>query len=152
LCFFIAGCGSGANDTVKATTPPPVAQLDSDYIDRGDGTLYQPSKKLTWLKDANCYGTLTWNEAVIKVNDLSSGKCGLSDGSKAGDWRLPYSGELQNDYFYLRSFGFTNIGTTFYWVKDTPLYDDGTAQGVKLGDYAHYTMSKSDPNLIWLVR
>jgi hypothetical protein len=44
---------------------------------------------LIWLKNANCDGQKDWNEAETWAANLASGTCGLSDGSSAGDWRLP---------------------------------------------------------------
>ena len=37
-----------------------------------------------------------WQEALDAANTLASGSCGLSDGSMAGDWRLPNVNELRS--------------------------------------------------------
>jgi len=47
-----------------------------------------------WLKDAGCIGNKTWPDAKSAVQSLKSGKCGLSDNSKSGNWRLPTISEL----------------------------------------------------------
>jgi len=64
------------------------------FTDNGDGTVTDNLTELIWLKDANCFGQRTWNNALSDSNGLASGSCGLTDGSSAGDWRLPNSNEL----------------------------------------------------------
>jgi hypothetical protein len=46
-----------------------------------------------WLQDAGCLGSLPWAEANQAAAILASGQCGLADGSKPGDWRLPSNAE-----------------------------------------------------------
>jgi hypothetical protein len=64
------------------------------FTDNGDGTVTDKLTGLVWLKNANCYGKRTWVPAVSLSNSLADGKCGLTDGSSAGDWRLPNVKEL----------------------------------------------------------
>ena len=60
------------------------------YVDNEDGTVTDVATGLIWLKNANCFGTVDYTTgAVPAVAALSHGTCGLSDGSKPGDWRLP---------------------------------------------------------------
>lgn len=60
------------------------------YCDLGDGAVEDLTTGLIWLKDANCYGRLTWDQATRQAsNQVRDGVCGLEDGSQAGDWRLP---------------------------------------------------------------
>jgi hypothetical protein len=54
-----------------------------------NGTVKDMVSGLVWLKNANCFGLISWADANIKAGALASGQCGLNDGSKAGDWRLP---------------------------------------------------------------
>lgn len=61
-----------------------------------DGTVTDNLTKLVWLRDANCYGTKTWSGALWEVRDLSAGYCGLTDGSTAGDWRVPNRNEMES--------------------------------------------------------
>jgi Protein of unknown function (DUF1566)/Thrombospondin type 3 repeat len=65
------------------------------FTDMGDGTIRDNDTGLIWLKNANCFGTMAWQEALDAAASLSSGECGLTDGSTAGDWRLPTKDELQ---------------------------------------------------------
>jgi hypothetical protein len=61
-----------------------------------DGTVTDNLTDLVWLKNANCFGTKYFEPAVASVNTLKSGSCGLLDGSKEGDWRLPNIRELHS--------------------------------------------------------
>jgi len=54
-----------------------------------NGTVKDMQTGLVWLKNANCFGLITWADANIRAAALASGQCGLNDGSNAGDWRLP---------------------------------------------------------------
>ncbi len=65
------------------------------FVDNGDGTITDCRTGLLWLKNANCYGQQTWDEAMPSVARLNSEECGLSDGSTEGEWRLPTKEELQ---------------------------------------------------------
>ena len=71
-----------------ATLPSP------RFTDNGDGTVNDNLTGLIWLKDANCFGQKDWTTALSDANSLSNGTCGLTDGSSAGDWRLPNRVEL----------------------------------------------------------
>lgn len=64
------------------------------YEDRGDGTVLDCNTGLYWLKNAACLTGGVWSAAQTKAATLSSGKCGLTDGSKEGDWRLPTKEEF----------------------------------------------------------
>lgn len=64
------------------------------FTDNPDGTVTDNLTRLIWLREANCWGLLSWHDALVKCNDLKSGWCGLEDGSSAGDWRLPDRNEL----------------------------------------------------------
>src|SRR5581483_7013394 len=64
-------------------------------LDHGDGTVTDTMTGLVWLKQADCISG-TWAAALAAVNALSSGQCGLRDGSKAGDWRMPNRKEMQS--------------------------------------------------------
>jgi hypothetical protein len=64
------------------------------FTDLGNGTVKDNLTGLTWLKEADCFGTRTWQQALGDVNALVSGLCSLTDGSTAGHWRLPNIREL----------------------------------------------------------
>lgn len=72
------------------------------YCDNGDGTVRDQKSGLLWLKEANCPalgpsgdGKGTFDEANAAAAMLQDGRCGLADGSRPGDWRLPTKQEWQ---------------------------------------------------------
>jgi hypothetical protein len=111
----------GDDGEIQAGVPFPKQR----FLDKGNGTAVDKLTGLIWLKDANCFGLQTWHEALDAVNALSdtgtpetTDDCGLSDGSEAGDWRLPNVKELQS----LVHFGFdlpalSNAAGTGQWTE-----------------------------------
>jgi hypothetical protein len=70
------------------------------FTDVGDGTIRDNDSGLIWLKDASCdnlphtdHGIANWEYAIVAAVELTSGTCGLTDGSEEGDWRLPTKAE-----------------------------------------------------------
>ena len=96
------------------------------FTDNGDGTVTDNLTGLIWLKDANCFGSRTWSQALSDCNGLASGQCGLTDGSNAGDWRLPNRFELES-LLDLENYNpplpsghpFQNVQTFIYWSSTT---------------------------------
>jgi hypothetical protein len=69
------------------------------FTNRGNGTVWDNLTGLIWLRDASCdalgqNGAGTWQQALDAANALASGQCGLTDGSRLGEWRLPNIKEL----------------------------------------------------------
>jgi hypothetical protein len=92
------------------------------FTDHLDGTVTDNLTGLIWLKNANCFGTRTWNNALSDCNGLTAGYCGLKDGSGAGDWRLPNRRELfsliDDEHYYPAlpsGHPFTNVQGNWYW-------------------------------------
>lgn len=81
-----------------------VGMATGRFVDNNNGTVTDNLTGLIWLKEGQCVafsaGDATgrnsrlWAAAVASANQLASGYCGLTDGSKAGDWRLPNVNEL----------------------------------------------------------
>jgi fibronectin type 3 domain-containing protein len=67
---------------------------DPRFLNNGNGTVTDNLTGLIWVKDANCFGARTWSQALNDANNLANGQCGLSDGSRAGQWHLPNRNEL----------------------------------------------------------
>jgi len=73
---------------------------DPRFMDNKDGTVTDHLTGLIWLKNAECFGMMDWESARQAAKQLKDGDCGpdpaliLSDGSSAGDWRLPTMDEL----------------------------------------------------------
>jgi len=70
-------------------------KLGYRFCDQGDGTVLDTDTGLVWLKDATCLGRRVWNSAKGEAAALIDGQCGLSDGSQAGEWRLPSKEEWE---------------------------------------------------------
>ncbi len=96
-CYDVAGkvidCrGTGQDGELQAGVPWPTPR----FTDNSNGTIRDNLTGLLWLKNAHCFGFLSWSDALDSVNQLRAGRCGLQDASKAGDWRLPNVRELQS--------------------------------------------------------
>ena len=64
--------------------------------------------------------------STLPLNGLNTGECGLTDGSNAGDWRLPNYKELISlidveNYLPALPSGhpFNNVLTSYYWSSST---------------------------------
>lgn len=83
-----------------AASPAPVAPIITSaatrFTDNGNGTVTDSITGLIWLKNANCFNLQVWNAALSLANGLANGTCSLTDGSTAGQWRLPNRSELQS--------------------------------------------------------
>ncbi len=133
------------------------------FIDNGDGTLADTVTGLTWLKKADCINQ-NWSNALATVNGLANGQCGLSDGSTAGQWRLPNRNEmlslsdraptfaqaayLDGQYQANTSIDgpviFSNfIVSDYYWTSSTNAADPSQAWVVYSCDFGVYNMPKS---------
>jgi hypothetical protein len=80
--------------------PAAIGSADR-FTDCGNGTVRDNNTGLIWLQDANCAalgttpsGMADWADAKAAAAALADGTCGLTDGSQAGDWRLPEAGEF----------------------------------------------------------
>lgn len=136
-----------------------VAWPNPRFTDNGDGTVTDNLTGLIWLKDANCFGARTWNNALSDANGLSAGFCGLTDGSSAGDWRLPNYKELfslidASNYGPALPTGhpFTNVQSGVYRSATTVVQSTGTAWGVSMVSGSVYNDGKSNNHYVWPVR
>ena len=81
-----------------------VAWPDPRFTDNSNGTVTDNLTGLIWLENAQCSdeaggvtpssGKLDWADALTWCNAMKNGKCGLTDSSVVGDWRLPNAREL----------------------------------------------------------
>ena len=114
-----------------------VAAPTPRFTDNGNGAVTDRLTGLVWLKDGICekfWGSDSatvnprpWAQAVQSANLLATGSCGLNDGSRAGDWRLPNRKELDTLIDLGRSnpalpegwpLGDSVLGV-FYWTSTT---------------------------------
>ena len=132
-----------------------------------NGTVTDNLTGLIWLKNANCFGFRTWTQALSDANGLASPGCGLSDGSTAGQWRLPNVKELQSliDFAYfnpalsnaagtgqLTGDSFTGVQSNFYWSSTTSTGRTDNAWAVRLDDGYVTAINWVETYYVWPVR
>ncbi|MCP4351951.1 MAG: DUF1566 domain-containing protein [Desulfobacterales bacterium] len=146
-----------------------VAWPSPRFTDNGNGTVTDNLTGLIWLTNADCAGaTVDWNTAVNYADALydgctscfgTAGDCGLSDGSTAGQWRLPSVEELYSlidfgQYSPALSSGypFTGVQSYYYWSGSTYASNTSYAWTVGLSNgYVYYSV-KTFTNYAWPVR
>jgi hypothetical protein len=101
--------GSRDDGELEVGVPWP----DPRFTDNRDGTISDNLTGLIWLKRSNCFGMRTWDQALYDANNLASGQCDLTDGSVAGDWRLPNRKELRSLQDYSRRGPILPLGHPF---------------------------------------
>ena len=137
-----------------AVRPDATAAASARFTANGDGTVTDSRTGLVWLGDASCaelpktdgsgraYGTT----AVTAAAELADGVCGLVDGSRPGDWRLPSRQELES----LLDLGFSdpalsNAAGAAKWAPGDPF------EGVETTYYWTSTTLAADPTYVWCV-
>ena len=136
-----------------------VAWPDPRFTDNGNGTVTDNLTGLIWLKNANCFGGQAWVTALTSANTLASGACGLTDGSAAGQWRLPNRNELmslvdRSQYNPVLPSGhpFTFVQSNNYWSGSTYAINTILAWYVYMvGGYVN-VISKGSSLYVWPVR
>jgi Protein of unknown function (DUF1566) len=119
------------------------------FTDRGDGTVRDNLTGLIWLKNANCFGARLWAQALTAANTLASGRCGLSDRSVPGDWRLPTIRELHSllDFDFANP-ALSNAAGTGHWMEGDA-FSGLDADDEFVWSSTTHTFS---PNNAWIVR
>ena len=114
----------------------------SRFTDMGDGTIRDNDSGLIWLKNANCFGGMNWGNAMDAAALLADGECGLTDGSAAGDWRLPTKAEWEA--FYSLVYDYPALVNT---VGDAQWSEGDAFIGVQSGDY--WSSNEYEPIYAW---
>jgi formylglycine-generating enzyme required for sulfatase activity len=147
------------------------------FVDCGNGTVQDTQTGLIWLKNANCLpvGGSDWAAASRRVAKLADGTadgtaCGLSDGSKAGMWRLPTIEEWQAlSYAYPSSCNpslpaasgtgcystspwATGVQSDGYWSSSANVIFPIDAWGVYLGNGSVGNFVRTFTFYVWPVR
>ena len=113
-----------------------------------NGTVTDNLTGLIWLVNGNCTdtvggvaktpGTLGWANALTWSSNLAAPACGLSDGSVAGNWRLPNIRELRSlvnisqadAATWLNAQGFSTVMPQLYWTSNTNASTTGQAWSI----------------------
>lgn len=159
---------AGDDGSVHAGVP----MIYPRFIDNQNGTLTDTMTGLVWMKQADCVRA-TWSDALTTIATLATGQCGLSDGSIAGQWRMPNRNELESlddraqtnmaqyfDYTYINKDGSTFQAPIFaeymeahyYWTSTTDAADSIEAWTVYSCDFGVYDAAKSDVQFALAVR
>lgn len=149
-------CGSTGQD---GDLQKGVSVLPPRFTDNANGTVTDNLTGLIWLKNANCFGSRTWSQALSDANGLNSGVCGLTDGSVAGAWRLPNVKELQSlidfgQYFPALPAGhpFSGVQSNRNWSSTTGANGPSNAWIVNLNAGDVYIVDKDNTGYVWPVR
>lgn len=123
LCYDATGteiacAGTGQDGELQMGVHWPTPR----FTNNGNGTVTDNLTGLTWLQNAKCFMEMNWYAAMAWVNALASGACGLTDGSVAGNWRMPNRNELMslvnrqqtNQIAWLNTVGFSGVGDSGY--------------------------------------
>jgi len=130
------------------------------FTDNSNGTITDNLTGLIWLKDSTRFGQRTWADALSDCNNLAHDGINLTDGSSAGDWRLPNRKELGSLVNYeagwvsdwLNGQGFTGLGYENYWSSTTDASSTTSAWYVYMYSGAVKPTSKGeDPPVLYVL-
>ncbi len=120
---------AGDDGDIQAGMPHPTPR----FIDNSDGTVRDNLTGLIWLKNVNCGGDMSWTNALNWAEEVNDGECGLSDGSGAGDWRLPNIRELVSLMtFKYRKPALSNADGSAQWNEGNPFNNGQVLQETAL--------------------
>jgi len=149
--------------TPPIATPAPVTKPNPTtrrrFTDNSDGTVTDNQSRLVWLKDANCFGRKDWSTAMDSAKRLKNGQCGLSDGSVAGQWRLPSEEEWETlmdkstvNPALPAGNPFTGVRSLYYWSSTSTADNAFLAVYVLLDDGDVQIAVKTSTYSVWPVR
>jgi len=126
-CWNAAGTSIGCSGTGQdGDKQKGVANPSPRFTDNSNGTVTDNRTGLIWLKNASCLSSKNWEDALTYANNLANGTCSLTDGSTAGQWRLPNRFELESlidlqNYNFALPTGhpFTGVVALSYWSSTT---------------------------------
>jgi hypothetical protein len=148
--------GPGDDGALQKGVPWPSPR----FSDNANGTVTDNLTGLIWLKNANVFGgKKNWVTALTDCNSLAASGT-LTDGSAAGDWRLPNRRELFSliddsnfDLVLPTGHPFVNVKGD-YWSSTTlvPTAVMGFAWVVNMSNGYVFTQGKETELYVWPVR
>ena len=151
-------------DTVYSKVNELIVLMDaiknpgSQHVDNGDGTVTDRLTGLMWMKNADCWGGMTWDAAIAKVAELNAGTatCTGYTGAQT-DWRVPNIMELKKLHeltwpIQTTVHPFTGVQTSSYWSSTTRAYNTSDAWSVNLNSGYVYDNGKTNSLYVWPVR
>lgn len=173
----VVACGTGIGLGQDGDLQLGITWPNPRFTDNGDGTVTDHLTGFIWLDDASCLGNETWADALTEAAALFDGctdcggtnnDCGLTDGSVAGEWRLPNVRELQSLVHYGVSSPalpdtsgtgqwsegdpFSGVQSVWYWSSSSLVSGPAAAWFVSLSSGLVHSDSKGDAHLVWAVR
>lgn len=169
-------------NSLVRTADPACADNTNRYVDCNNGTVTDTVTGLVWLKQADCLGSVNYADATAEAATLSSGQCGLTDGSKPGEWRLPTSEDWKitllpgpdcqspaltdtsgTGCYATGAKPFPNVVVDKYWSATARLDQPTAAWTADLhyneetalaetGEWSILPRDKSEPHRVWPVR
>ncbi|MBF0508346.1 MAG: DUF1566 domain-containing protein [Deltaproteobacteria bacterium] len=135
----------------------PTCSPQGRWCDNDNGTITDTTTGLVWLQDASWGGKNIWSDAGTLAAQVQNGNpAWVTDGSQAGQWRLPTKDELVafrtgtesvlSSHMYL----FTGVQMNDYWSSTT----DGPTYAWLVDMYSGYVDSylKTAHFYVWPVR
>ena len=117
---------------------------------------------LMWLRDAECFGNMSWQDALDTVAAFNADSENFSCGGYAAgysDWRLPNRKELYSLMDFSHSGPalpdgqpFLNVQPSYYWASTSYASYSNLAWAVGLGDGSVYDVFKPLGFYVWPVR
>ena len=155
---------SGDDASIHAGVAWPATR----FVDNGDGTVTDELTGLLWLKNAGCMAPTNWTAAMAEAQQLASGACGLSDGSKAGQWRVPNVWEMESIIDESAAAPALTVGSPFvnvtgggYWTS-TSIFNNPTSapyawaidltSGQYIDDEVNNLNLKTNALAVWAVK
>ena len=164
-CYGRAGnviecTGTGQDGDIQAG----VAWPEPRFHDNEDGTITDQLTGLMWLKDASCFNTQLWENALDTVADfnINPGDHNCQEYTALySDWHLSNVNELESllnkerdTDLWLNSHGFTGVRYNWYWTSTTDFSQFNTAIAIHMGYGAmsqHFKASSCCTS-VWPVR
>ena len=130
------------------------------FQDNGDGTVTDKLTTLIWMKNANCWGEMSWSSALTKIAELNAGSATCADYTGShNDWHLPNIRELRSliDYGQYSpalpvGYVFTGVQSSYYWSGSSYAGNPSDAWFVVLNVGHVSGNDKSNSYYVWSVR